>query len=94
MSPGTACLSCFLTIVVGKLLEMSEDAHSLMAAMAESRVTKQPRCYGQGSLNGTRGDKTPVGSSQELLMHCTVDTGSIFGDLVSIRNPFGHVSLF
>ena len=80
--------------MVGQLLEMSEDAQLLMAAMAESRVTKQPRCYGQGSLNGTRGDKTAVASSQELLMHCTVDTGSIFGDLVSIRDPFGHMSLF
>ena len=40
-----------LTIVVGKFLEMSEDAHLLMAAMAESRVAKQARCYGQARLD-------------------------------------------
>ena len=40
-----------LTIVVGKFLEMSEDAHLLMAAMAESRVAKQARSYGQARLD-------------------------------------------
>ena len=40
-----------LTIVVGKFLEMSEDAHLLMAAMAESRVAKQARSYGQTRLD-------------------------------------------
>ena len=40
-----------LTIVVGKFLEMSEDAHLLMAAMAESTVAKQARCYGQARLD-------------------------------------------
>ena len=39
------------TIVVGKYLEMSEDAHLLMAAMADSRVAKPTRCYGQASLS-------------------------------------------
>ena len=40
-----------LTIVVGKFLEVSEDAHRLMAAMAESRVAKQARTCGQSCVN-------------------------------------------